>query len=181
MTAADLKTIFEKDYNRATWTSAIRDIFHIKDLHIIPHAIDLGDNPWEASALELGFFETSEGLLVGIYEVNVPSHKSLNGKVGLRNLMRKVYTNDADAALIVFSQGTSWRFSYASELTVENKETGKRERRQTDPKRYTYIFGRHQLCRTAAELDLPVKLTTPRRFILTTFRRSILTTFPSLS
>ena len=151
MTAADLKTIFEKAYNRADWTSALHEIFHIKDLHIIPHPIDLGDNPWEASALELGFFETSEGLLVGLYEVNVPSNKSLNGKVGLRNLMRKVYTNDADAALIVFSQGTSWRFSYASELTIENKETGKRERRQTDPKRYTYIFGRHQLCRTAAE------------------------------
>jgi len=29
-----------------------------------------------------------------------------------------------------------------------------------------------------AEVDMPTKLTTPRRFILTTSRRSILTTLP---
>jgi hypothetical protein len=34
---------------------------------------------------------------------------------------------------------------------------------------------------SSLQLDLPVKLTTPRRFILTTSRRSILTTLPSLS
>ena len=152
MTTSDLKTIFVKQYNRSEWTNALRDIFHIQNLRIVPEVVELGDNTYGATAYELGSFETSEGLLVGLYEVNITLELRLErNKVGLRNLMRKVYTNDADAALIVFSQGTTWRFTYASELTVENKETGKRERRQTDPKRYTYIFGKNQLCRTAAE------------------------------
>jgi hypothetical protein len=152
MTSAELKTLFEKDYNRAEWTTALRDIFHIQDLHIVPHSVELGENSFNASALELGFFETAEGLLVGIYEVEIKSGLQLDrNKVGLRKLMRKVYTNDADAALMVFSQGDTWRFTYASELTVENKETGKREPRQNDPKRYTYIFGQNRSCRTAAE------------------------------
>ena len=152
MTTDQLKTLFEKEYNRTEWTSALLDIFHIQDLHIVPHSVELGENNFNASALELGFFETAEGLLVGIYEVEIKSDLRLDrNKVGLRNLMRKVYTNDADAALMVFSQGDTWRFTYASELTVENKETGKREPRQNDPKRYTYIFGQNRSCRTAAE------------------------------
>lgn len=152
MNIAELKSIFEKDYNRADWTNALHDIFHIQDLHITPQTVALGENNFDASALELGFFETAEGLLIGLYEVAVSSDIRLDrNKVGLRNLMRKVYTKDVDAALIVFSQGATWRFTYASELTVVNSGTGKRERRQTDPKRYTYIFGQNQLCRTAAE------------------------------
>jgi len=161
MTTAELKTLFEKEYNRAEWTTALRDIFHIKNLHITPHEVNLGENPFGASALELGSFETSEGLLVGLYEVNITPELRLDrNKVGLRNLMRKVYSSDGDAALMVFTQGHTWRFTYASELTVINKETGKREARQTDPKRYTYIFGQNQQCRTAVERFAGLKTTT---------------------
>ena len=166
MTTSDLKTIFEKQYNHSDWTNALRDIFHVQNLWNVPKVVELYENTYGATAYELGFFETSEGLLVGLYEVNItPELRLERNKVGLRNLMRKVYTNDADAALIVFSQGTTWRFTYASELTLENKETGKRERRQTDPKRYTYILGEHRFCRTAVERFgsiKPVNLLTPK-------------------
>jgi adenine-specific DNA-methyltransferase len=150
--AAELKTIFEKDYNRAEWLHALREIFHIQNLHALPEPVDLPPNDFEAVAHELGFFESSEGLLIGLFEVSISPNKHLERiKSGLRNMMRNVYKRDMDAALIVFTQGSSWRFSYASELTVINKETGKREKRQTDPKRYTYLLGQGQHCRTAAE------------------------------
>lgn len=161
MTTAELKTLFEKEYNRAEWTTALRDIFQIKDLHLTPQEVNLGENSFGATALELGSFETSEGLLVGLYEVNITPELRLDrNKVGLRNLMRKVYSNDGDAALMVFTQGHTWRFTYASELTIVNKETGKRESRQTDPKRYTYVFGKKQQCRTAIERFSGLKTTT---------------------
>ena len=160
MNTADLKTIFEKEYDRTEWTIALREIFHIQDLRITPEEVDLGENTFGATALELGSFETSEGLLVGIYEVNItPELRLSRNKVGLRNLMRKVYCNDGDAALMVFTQGHTWRFTYASELTVVNNETGKREARQTDPKRYTYVFGKNQFCRTAADRFTGIKST----------------------
>jgi adenine-specific DNA-methyltransferase len=152
MTSLELKTIFEKDYNRAEWLNALRDIFHIRDLHAFPKDVELPANNFGAAAFELGFFETSEGLLIGLFEVSIsPAVRLERNKAGLRNMMRRVYQRDMDAALIVFTQESSWRFSYASELTVVNKETGKREKRQTDPRRYTYLLGRGQLCRTAAE------------------------------
>ncbi|MBE0662297.1 MAG: Eco57I restriction-modification methylase domain-containing protein [Bacteroidales bacterium] len=150
--AAELKTIFEKNYHRAEWLHALREIFHIQNLHASPQPVDLPANDFDAVAHELGFFETSEGLLIGLFEVSISPAKRLERiKSGLRNLLRNVYKRDMDAALIVFTQGSTWRFSYASELTVVNKETGKREKRQTDPKRYTYLLGLGQHCRTAAE------------------------------
>jgi adenine-specific DNA-methyltransferase len=161
MTTVDLKTLFEKEYNRTEWIIALQEIFHIKDLHITPRKVDLGENPFGASAVELGHFETSEGLKIGLYEVSISTNKLVGkNKVSLRNLMRKVYQEDGDAALIVFAQDHTWRFTYASELTVTNPETGLRERKQTDPKRYTYIFGRNQLCRTAAERFAEIKSST---------------------
>ncbi len=147
-----LKSIFESDYNRAKWLDTLREIFYIHNFLAIPEPVDLPSNDYDAIAHELGYFETSEGLLIGLYEVSISPQKRLDRiKSGLRNLMRHVYQRDVDAALIVFTQGASWRFSYASELTVVNKETGKREKRQTDPKRYTYLLGLGQHCRTAAE------------------------------
>lgn len=161
MTQEQLKSILEQDYNRQAWLEALRDILHIQHIYSVPKPIELGKNDFDATAVELGYFDTSEGLKVGIYEVSVsPKVRLDRNKVGLRNLMRKVFQSDGDAAQIVFTHGDTWRFTYASELTVVNKETGLRERRQTDPKRYTYIFGRNQHCRTAAERFTSIKSST---------------------
>lgn len=161
MTPEQLKSILEQDYNRQAWIEALRDILHIQHIYSVPKPIELGKNDFDATAFELGYFDTAEGLKVGIYEVSVsPKVRLDRNKVGLRNLMRKVFQSDGDAAQIVFTHGDTWRFTYASELTVVNKETGLRERRQTDPKRYTYIFGRNQHCRTAAERFTAIKTST---------------------
>ncbi len=164
MTTAELKSIFESPYNRAEWIKVLRDVFQVRDIHSSPQGLTLPENEFNANGLELGSFETSEGLMVGLYEVAInPEKKIERNKVGLRNLLRKVYKNDVDAALVVFTQGSKWRFTYVSEITVFNKETGKRENRQTDPKRYTYVLGQHQLCRTPAERFAALK-TSPDLF-----------------
>jgi y4mF family transcriptional regulator len=60
---------------------------------------------------------------------------------------------------------------------VRELEQGKESLRIDKVNQILHLFG----YTVGAILDLPVKLTTPRRFILTTSRRSILTTLPSLS
>lgn len=161
MTPDELKSILEQDYNRGKWLEALRDILNIQNIYEVPKPIELGKNDFDAKAVELGYFDTSEGLRIGIYEVTVsPKVRLDRNKVGLRNLLRRVYQEEGDAAQIVFTHGDTWRFTYASELTVVNKDTGLREKKQTDPKRYTYVFGRNQHCRTAAERFTSIKTTT---------------------
>ncbi|NBP70912.1 MAG: hypothetical protein EBU52_19515, partial [Cytophagia bacterium] len=97
-------------------------------------------------AVELGSFTTADEREVGIFEVKLqPQVWIERNRVGLRSLLRQVYKYDVDGALIVFQQDHKWRFSYVSEIRTED---GKKE---TEPKRYTYLFGKGESCRTAAE------------------------------
>lgn len=158
MTAEDLKDIFESQYNQQGWIKVLKEVFGIKNVFIKPQEVDTTSNNWNAKGFELGNFETVEGRLIGVYEIKISDDVNLKrNKVGLRNLLKPIYKNDVDAALVVFDQGESWRFSYVSEIRVVNKETGKREKKSTDPKRYTYLFEKGRKYRTAAERFIKIR------------------------
>ena len=148
----ELQIIFESEFNAESWKRVLLEVFGLKRYQMKPQEVGVAPNEWDAKGYELGDFATIEGRLVGVYEVKINKAVKLQySKVGLRNLLKPIYKNNVDAALVVFNQGKQWRFSYVSEIRVTNKETGKRETKETDPKRYTYLFGEGQKCRTPAE------------------------------
>ena len=143
--------ILSQPYKREVWHDVLKQVFGTKVLYspakdISPVVTD-PDNIAK-SIFELGNFYTADERLVGIYEITLKEDaktKIAINKVGLRNLLRSIYKYDVDGALIVFVQGNKWRFSYVSEIRTEE---GKKE---TEPKRYTYLFGKEESCRTASE------------------------------
>lgn len=152
LSAEELKEIFESEFNPESWKRVLVEVFGLKLYNIKPQKIGTTPNDWEAEGFELGNFVTIEGRLVGVYEVKINEKVRLQyNKVGLRNLLKPIYNEDVDAALVVFNQKKQWRFSYVSEIRIKNKETGKREKKATDSKRYTYLFGKGQQCRTPSE------------------------------
>ena len=141
-------TILEKQYQPAKWQEVLKDYFGVKKLHQQPQSIILPANDIAENAVELGSFYTADDRLVGIYEITIKTEATTRidiNRVGLRSLLRNIYKYDVDAALIVFIHGRKWRFSYVSEIRTEE---GKKE---TEPKRYTYLFGEGEICRTAAD------------------------------
>jgi adenine-specific DNA-methyltransferase len=137
--------ILEAEYNRAVWFDVLKDYFGVKKLFLEPKNITVDKSKAEY-AVELGSFTTADEREVGIFEVKLqPQVWIERNRVGLRSLLRQVYKYDVDGALIVFQQDQKWRFSYVSEIRTED---GKKE---TEPKRYTYLFGKGESCRTAAE------------------------------
>lgn len=138
-------TILESAYNREVWLDVLKEFFGAKRILQQPKKIFVDGNKAEY-AVELGSFYTADEKLVGIFEVKLmPLVWIERNRVGLRSLLRQVYKYDVDGALIVFVQDNKWRFSYVSEIRTEE---GKKE---TEPKRYTYLFGKGESCRTAAE------------------------------
>ncbi|MBS1775512.1 MAG: Eco57I restriction-modification methylase domain-containing protein [Bacteroidetes bacterium] len=139
-------SILEKAYQPEKWLDVMKDYFGAKKFHQKPQSISLPNNDVAENAVELGSFYTADERLVGMYEVHLKPKAWLDkNRVGLRNLLRQVYKYDVDGALIVFVQGEKWRFSFVSEIrTAEGKK-------ETEPKRYTYLFGEGESCRTAAE------------------------------
>lgn len=139
-------SILEKAYQPVKWLDVMKDYFGAKKFHQKPQSISLPNNDVAENAVELGSFYTIDERLVGMYEVHLKPKAWLDkNRVGLRNILRQVYKYDVDGALIVFVQGEKWRFSFVSEIRTEE---GKKE---TEPKRYTYLFGKGESCRTAAE------------------------------
>lgn len=160
MTAEQLKPVFEREYDRSAWQHILRENFNVSTLLDKPADITsrISSNPYDAKAWELGNFSTTDGHLVGIYEVAVADKVQIHrNRKGLRNLLAQVYNTDVEAALLVFVQGNKWRFSYVSEITVKNKETGKREKKSTDPKRFTYLLGEGERVKTAADRFARIK------------------------
>lgn len=138
-------TILEAAYNREAWIEVLKEYFGVRKIQLSPQKINI-DNSKAEYAIELGSFNTIDEKLVGVFEVKLlPQVWIERNRVGLRSLLRQVYKYDVDGALIVFVQDDKWRFSYVSEIRTEE---GKKE---TEPKRYTYLFGKNESCRTAAD------------------------------
>jgi hypothetical protein len=138
--------ILEASFQPDQWLEVLRLYFGAKKFHQSPLPIILPNNDLAEMAAEIGSFYTADERLIGIYEVKLTAKAWISkNRVGLRNLLRHVYKYDVDGALIVFVQNSKWRFSYVSEIRTEE---GKKE---TEPKRYTYLFGKGESCRTAAE------------------------------
>ncbi|GIV30469.1 MAG: hypothetical protein KatS3mg028_1535 [Bacteroidia bacterium] len=139
-------SILEKAYQPEKWLDVMKEYFGAKKFHQKPQPVSLPSNEIAHSAVELGSFYTADERIVGIYEVKLTDKALIErNRVGLRNLFKSIIRYDLDAALIVYIQAKKWRFSYVSEIrTAEGKK-------ETEPKRYTYLFGEGESCRTAAE------------------------------
>lgn len=139
-------SILEKAYQPEKWLDVMKNYFGAKKFHQKPQTVSLPSNEIANGAVELGSFYTADERIVGIYEVKLTDKALIErNRVGLRNLFKSVIRYDLDAALIVYIQENKWRFSYVSEIrTAEGKK-------ETEPKRYTYLFGEGESCRTAAE------------------------------
>lgn len=138
--------ILEAAYQPGKWLEVLKLYFGAKKFHQTPQQIILPANNLAEKAIEIGSFYTADERLIGIYEIQLTAKAWVErNRVGLRSLLRQVYKYDVDAALIVFVQADKWRFSYVSEIRTEE---GKKE---TEPKRYTYLFGKGETSRTAAD------------------------------
>lgn len=142
---ADLRQIFEEKYNRANWQVILKEYFGAKTIHEKPLTIEVKNNQYHGvSAVEIGSFETDKELLMGIYEIDLPSNVNLSrNKKTVRDLLSSIYKNDVDGALVVFNQESTnkWRFSYVTEM----------KQNATHWKRYTYLLGEGERCKTAAD------------------------------
>ena len=147
-----LYKIFSKAFDDRTWFQVLKTVFGVKlGLLAQPKPIPLVNHEKASAAFELGSFTTSDDRIIGLYKIEVKPEVWLErNKVGLRELLRKVYQYDVDGAIIVFVQEDKWRLSFVSEIKVLNDE-GEIVEQATEPKRYTYLLGENEKVRTPTD------------------------------
>ena len=152
----DLRQILSSAYSQEDWISFLKKLFaHSSGTGAIlqkPQRIDLPKSEKVKEAYELGNYETTEGRLIGIYQVNISEDMLLyRNKVGLRQLMKNIYKYNVDGVLVVFVQEKKWRLSFISEIIKEVDEKGKIIKEITNEKRFTYLLGEGEKTKTATD------------------------------
>lgn len=160
LTKQDIKARLEKDYKRAEWTTLLDSLFNADtrrtEWYARPQAEPLGTKAAEycaKSITELGKIKLTGNKVVAVYECEVHKATISKMRVGLRRLMKdKIIPGIHDAVFAVFHSPDQreWRFTFVSKHEKLDEESGGTINVETDPKRYTYVFGSNQSCRTAA-------------------------------
>lgn len=155
MTQQQIQQHFQLRYNQNNWKQFLSQTFSDARLLSTPDILTGINTNVATQVLRLGYIALYEDGIernIAIYDVTLaPGIILERNRVGLRNLLRK-YWKDIDAAFIVYHrpENPNWRFTYVSELTGFDAE-GELIKVKTESKRYTYILGEGESCRTVAE------------------------------
>lgn len=155
MNQQQIQQLFQLRYNQNNWKQFLSQSFSDARFHSTPDVLTGINTDVATQVLRLGYVNLNENGIersIAVYDVTLaPGIVLERNRVGLRNLLRK-YWKDIDAAFIVYHrpENPNWRFTYVSELTGFDAE-GELIKVKTEPKRYTYILGEGESCRTAAE------------------------------
>lgn len=152
MTRDQIQTILCKEFDQQQWLQFLRAVFPGTDIYASPQSVD---SPTDIApkAIQLGRVRMADGKQLAVLEIKVADRIDLlRNRVGLRNLVtRFIDQAEYHGVLAVFRDETKdYRFTFASRM-VEFDDEGNLIRRETAPRRYTYILGPHESCRTAAE------------------------------
>lgn len=157
-----LKDILQSNYKREDWRNVLTFLSGNKNLlksRLEPKQIQLTTQKASSivrSLYELGTLETVDGITLPIFEIELQDNIKIEyNKVGVNQLIKEYILKDAGKGAIATyhyanDDKTEWRFSFISKFggseffdEVEDVET--------NPKKYTYIFGTPEEHRTALE------------------------------
>jgi hypothetical protein len=153
MTAAELQQRFKKQYVTADWLDTLRQILPQTEIFAKPQAVP-AENARVESVLQLGKILLAGDRNLALLEVIVDESTDLPGnRAALRHLVAR-YIDQAEyhGVFATFHQKTAkdYRFTFAAREAALD-DAGQLIRTETAPRRYTYLLGPNESCRTAAE------------------------------
>ena len=152
MNPQELQRFLRSPFDAGGWLRLLRDLFPTTEIFSRPQPLAFGvENV--ISAAQLARIELAAQRKVAVLEVQVSGQVDLQrNRVGLRNLVARFIDQQQAHAVLGFFRGDSpdYRFSFVAR-TSEIGEDGQLSRNETAPRRYTYLLGPGQPCRTLTE------------------------------
>lgn len=142
-------------YDRDDWQEILHEIFPDGTVRLFSSPQTLAATQDNVKATrQLGTIELADGNSIALLEVETSNQVKLTrNRVGLRNFVSG-FIDEAGAAavLAVFHQDGSpdWRLTYASRQTTLDEDTFEITTIETAPRRFTFLLGENETCRTAA-------------------------------
>jgi hypothetical protein len=152
MTRDEIKSLLQSRHERGRWLSLLHDLLPTTKPWLEAQPRELTDSA-VLSAEQIAHIPLADDRTVAVLEVRVAGQVDLQrNRVGLRNLVARFIDNQKADAVLAFFIGDSgdYRFSFVARTNTLTAD-GQLELNQTAPRRYTYLFGPGQACRTAVE------------------------------
>jgi adenine-specific DNA-methyltransferase len=152
MTRDQIQAVLREEYTRRPWLQVLREILPGTDVFASPQNVSVSV-PNASPPVQLARVRLGDRKQLAVLEVKVSDRIDLlRNRVGLRNFVaRFIDQAEYHGVLAVFlAPQSDFRFTFAAR-TVEFDADGNLVRRETAPRRYTYVLGPNESCRTAAE------------------------------
>lgn len=151
---ANLQPLLRQPYDRDRWRTILEDILPSGSLTIFPQAREIDASCDHVSAVVQTGRITLGDDSIALLEVRVADQVKLaRNRVALRNFVARFIDEAATSAVIaVFHQPgqQQWRLTYASRHSVIDDDSLEITSVQTAPRRFTFLLGPAEPCRTAA-------------------------------
>lgn len=158
MTKEKLHELLRAEYSRNKWKEVINAIFPNRNFFATEEPVNMTKQAQRDSAqkiIRFGIIKLDDGHSLSLFEVELKTNATqiTRNRVGLRNLITtEVIPGVADGALIIYHQPGhgDWRFSFYSK-SIYWDDDGQEVKKETHPKRYTYVLGKGETCVTPKE------------------------------
>lgn len=175
MNKSDLQALLTARYQRANWKALLLDVFHDRGATVRFDADPAQILPASQAAeyrtthlFRLGDLTLADGKTIALFEAEVQNTRVARNRVGLRGLIQQeIIPGFQDAAMAVFynPDQPEWRFTFMSKYEFPSEEGGKTVRHETHPKKFTYVLGETESCKTARDRFYELALKEPKTLL----------------
>ncbi|GAA4314573.1 hypothetical protein GCM10023115_28250 [Pontixanthobacter gangjinensis] len=153
MNQKELQQLLQQPYTTENWKQLISHVFKNVQLVETPREIPIDDKRVK-SLKQYGTVQLNDGKFLALFELTLHDNVNLiRNRVGLNDIVSKYIDQDTThGVLSIFEQGNEdYRFTFTAHATEFDEEEGEFVEKETDTKRFTYILGKNESCRTAAQ------------------------------
>jgi hypothetical protein len=152
MVKDELRKLLNQPYKSDNWKKITEFVFpnvsYLQKPQDIPYVNDKIE-----SFKQIGNVKLVDGKNLAMFEVHVAENVNLaSNRVELRKLVAPLIDQERNhGVLVIYEQGKDdYRFTFTAKSTEFDENEGDFKNLETDAKRFTYILGRNESCKTAA-------------------------------
>lgn len=153
MDKKDLQKKLNKPYSTENWREVVQFVFPNVQILNPPMVIPI-DNDKVESFRQLGNVQLHDGKSLALFELNLKANVNIiRNRVELNNIVSQYIDQDqTHGVLSIFEQGgDDYRFTFSARASEFDEKEGDFITKKTDTKRFTYVLGKNESCKTPAQ------------------------------
>lgn len=153
MDKRELQELLSQKYNQDTWKKVLKFVFPNVEILARPQLIK-STNEKIKKFIQIGSVKLNDGKKLAVFELLLTENVNIQrNRVELnKEVSQHINQEDYHGVLSVFEQGTDdYRFTFSAKNIEFDENENDFISNDTDSKRFTYVLGKNESCKTPAE------------------------------